>query len=135
MSNRVIKDSIWSSPTLSKMKPVYQLHFPRWLLMSDDWGCFNADPDIIKGLAYPKFPITTEDISEVRKAFNVVGLLFTWVDNDREWGYFPSWDNHHSYCNKTNVDDEGKNQKHRRKTPVPPKKELEKYLNKFKRNI
>lgn len=129
MANRVIKDSIWSSPTLSKLPVVPQLHWPRWLLMADDWGCFNADPDIVQGLVYPKMKIMTlKKIQNLIEEYYQAGLLFLWKDESRTWGYFVSWDTHHNYCNKTNVDNEGKHQKHRRKTPEPPKDEVLEYI-------
>ena len=37
MSNRVIKDSIWDSPTLGQIPDYYEDQFPRWLLLADDW--------------------------------------------------------------------------------------------------
>lgn len=97
--------------------------------MADDWGCFNVDPDVIQGLIYPKMKgMTTRKIQELIDEYNKAGLLFLWDAEDRTWGYFVSWDSHHNYCNKTNVDNAGKNQKHRRKTPEPPNNLLVQYL-------
>ena len=99
--------------------------------MADDWGCFNADPDIIKGLAYPKRKETVRQIIKIRDIFYNAGKLFVWTDeNGRTWGFFPSWDNH-QFCNALGIDEEGKYTKHRRKTPEPPTTLLEQYLSKF----
>ena len=130
MPNRVIKDSIWSSPSLSKLSEKAQLHWPRWLLQPDDWGCFNADEDIIKGLVYPKMKsVTTKKILELRDEYNQSGMLFLWSENGRVWGYFISFEKHHpQFCNSTHLDGEGKQARHKRKTPEPPTDEIEKYL-------
>lgn len=129
MSNRVIKDSIWTSPTLARLSESAQDHFPRWLLMTDDWGCFNADPAVIKGLCYPlREKVTVAIVDALEKEYYESGLLFVWFDRERRWGYFVSWDSHHDFCNKTNADDGGKNHKHRRKTPTPPEDALTHYL-------
>lgn len=129
MTNRVIKDSIWTSPTLAALSDFSQDQFPRWLLLADDWGCFEARSRVIKGLAYPlRDSVTPEIIEYVKNELYQAGLLFIWKVGDREWGYFVSWDSHNQFCNKTNVDEQGKNQKHRRKTPEPPENELIQYL-------
>src|SRR4030067_2967837 len=88
MSNRVIKDLIWTSPRLASYSIRTQLHFPRLLLLQDDWGCFNADPDVIRGLAYPKMRITTTEIESILQEFEERGLLFRWRDGLHEWGYW-----------------------------------------------
>jgi len=130
MANRVIKDSIWTSPTLSKLVPYYQDQWIRWLLLADDWGCFNADPDIIKGLAYPKRKETSKDILKIRQAFYNNGLLFIWKEEDREWGYFITWDKY-QFCNATTLNGEGRYAKHRRKTPEPPETLLSQYITNY----
>ena len=127
MSNRVIKDKIWSSPSLAKMTKDAQLHWPRWLLMADDWGCFNSDADIIKGVVYPKMKVTVKDIEKLKHEYYINGKLFLWMDGDREWGFFTSWDGH-QFCNKTHLDDDGKQNRHKRKTPEPPKELFEEYV-------
>jgi len=131
MSNRVIKDSIWTSPTLVKLSNYIQDQWPRWLLMADDWGCFNADPQIIKGLIYPKRNESINKIIQIRKAFEEAGLLFVWNNSEREWGFFVSWNNH-QFCNASGVDNNGNYTKHRRKTPIPPKDLFGKYSDKFR---
>ena len=65
---------------------------------------------------------------KIKQKFAEVGLLFLWKEGGREWGYFVSFDSHHSFCNKTSTDDGQKRQKHRRKTPEPPKDLLDNYL-------
>lgn len=132
MPNRVIKDSIWTSPTLADLSDFAQDQFPRWLLMADDWGCFDANSKVIKGLCYPlRDRVTSARIDDIKKEYYNAGLFFLWIEGGHEWGYFVSWDSHHNFCNKTNVDDGGKNQKHRRKTPAPPPAELNQYLQQY----
>lgn len=131
--NRVIKDSIWSSRSLAKLSLGAQLHWPRWLLMADDWGCFNADTEVIKGLVYPKLKTITPGIIEnLKDAYFNSGKLFLWSEGDREYGYFTSWSNH-QFCNATHLDEEGKQNRHKRKTPEPPEKLLQEFLDLFKK--
>ena len=127
MPNRVIKDSIWSSKSLAKLKPYYQDQWTRWLLMADDWGCFNADREVIKGLVYPKRGETKAKVQAIRQVYHGAGMLFLWEQNGREWGFFTSWDNY-QFCNKLSVGETGEYTKHRRKTPAPPEDLLTLYL-------
>jgi len=129
MSNRVIKDSIWDSPTLGLLPDYFEDQFPRWLLLADDWGCFNANAVKIKGDVYPnRVKESPGQIEKIKQKFAEVGLLFLWKEGGREWGYFVSFDSHHSFCNKTSTDGAEKRKKHRRKTPEPPKDLLDNYL-------
>lgn len=131
MANRVLKDSIWVSPSLAKLPIYYQDQWPRWLLLADDWGCFNADSEVIKGLAYPKRKENIQNINIIKKLFNELGMLFLWENGEgHRWGYFVNWDKH-QFCNASSVDEGGKYTKHRRKTPKPPESLLNEYLQRF----
>lgn len=129
MSNRVIKDIIWDCPTLAKLPDYYEDQFPRWLLLPDDWGCFNANPDRLKGMLYPnRKKETSGKIIEMKKIFSDAGLIFFWEDNGRDWGFIVSFESHHNYSNKGSVEDGNKRVRHTRKTPEPPREKLEVYL-------
>ena len=65
MPNRVIKDSVWDSPTLGGIPDYYEDQFIRWALLSDDWGCFNANAVKIKGDVYPN-----REICDMKSTFN-----------------------------------------------------------------
>lgn len=130
MPNRVIKDSILKSKSLASLKPYYQDQFPRWLLMADDWGCFDADIDIVKGVAYPKRRETIKEILKTRTTFYESGHLFVWDDGDREWGFFVNWDRH-QFVGSVQYDNKGERLKHRRKTPEPKEQEIQAYLEKY----
>ena len=65
MPNRVIKDSVWDSPTLGGMPDYYEDQFIRWALLPDDRGCFNANAVKIKGDVYPN-----REICEMEGTFN-----------------------------------------------------------------
>lgn len=129
MANRILKDSIWNSRSLAKLDDFTQDQFPRWLLMADDWGCFDADLDVIKGLVYPKRPkVTTKIIERVRLELHESGHLFCWVEGDHAWAYWTSW-GEHNYT--TSVEEGGKRSQRRRKTPEPPAELLQMYLDKY----
>jgi len=128
MSNRIIKDLIWTSPRLARCSIEAQLHFPRLILLSDDWGCFNGDADVIHGLAYPKMKISPKKIAVILSELGDHGLLFRWQDGLHGWGFWVKWDDH-QYSSGTSVNGAGQRVKHRRKTPEPPSDQLKSYIN------
>lgn len=129
MPNRILKDSIWDSPTLAALPDFIEDQFPRWLLLADDWGCFCADADSIKGKVYPKRPkITAKIVEEIRLAFYEAGFLFCWVEGGRIWGH---WANFGAHNYLTSIDDDGARLKLRRRTPEPPAELLAKYKEKY----
>ena len=121
MGNRVIKDSIWKSKKLARCSVSAQLHYPRIYLLIDDWSCFEIDLENIRGVVYPKLLeiISTNDIKNFLTEYAINGLLFSWVEEGREYGYFTG-------------NEEGRlpspSRRHARKTPPPPTKELTEYL-------
>lgn len=128
MPNRILKESILDSPTLARLDDFIQDQFPRLLLLVDDWGCFNADPESVKGKAYPKRKkVTVRTVETIIEAFWNEGMLFRWMEGDRIYGYWVSWDEH-NYCTGSSVDEDGQRVKFRRKTPAPPQEQLGQYL-------
>ena len=120
MSNKVIKDSIRNSKSLTRCSFIAELNFPRFILLTDDWGCFEIDPETIRGYLYPKRlkKVTTSKIANWLKEYEDNGMLFCWHDREKEFGYFVNYNNHSG---------EYLSRRHKRKTPEPPKGELSKY--------
>lgn len=119
MSNRIIKESILTSLTMAKLSATAERHFYRLLLTVDDYGCFEALPQIILGRCYPLMmdKIKIKDIESYNKELVKANILKFWVDNGKTYGYFVSFDEHNSkYC----VTKDGKPTRHRRRTPEPP---------------
>lgn len=129
MANRVIRDSIWTSPSLAKLSREAEAWFPRWLLMADDWGCFQADPRVVKGVAYPfREEVGLEEVDRLAVEYYNNGQLFLWVEKERVWGFFTAFHENNPYLQKLTVDEAGKPLKMRRKSPEPPKEALLVYL-------
>jgi len=124
VSNRVIKDDIWTSKKLARCSLCSQLHFPRLYLLVDDWSCLEIDYEVILGKAYPKLrkKVRIITIKACFADFEDNGLLFTWTVQDRLYGYFTG-------------KEEGRlpapTRRHKRQTPEPPQQALEQYINYF----
>lgn len=111
MPNRLIKESIWTSPNLNRCSIGAERHFYRLLPLSDDWGCFEATPDVVKGRCYPLQPATrTVDIEKWQYELQDLELCRLWTVTCRTFAQFTSWDRHNeSLANR-----------HMPTTPCPP---------------
>lgn len=96
MPNRIIKDSIRTSESLALLTAEEERHFYRLMVTADDFGRFDARPQVIKGVCYPFFDsqVTLDDISRwtQRLADEEIGILKLYEANGYQYGYFVNWD-------------------------------------------
>ena len=110
MPNRVIKESIWTSPNLNKVDPLAERHFYRLLLCADDFGCCECSPLIVKGKCYPlQLSTSPNDIDLWQFELEKQHLLFRWSKDGRQYAIFPTFAKHQRVRSL-----------HQRKTPAPP---------------
>jgi hypothetical protein len=118
MPNRVIKESILTSPNFNQLSVHADRHFYRLLLVADDYGCFEATIAVVKGKCYPlKDDISRDDIAQWQNELIELGIIRTWSEDGRDYGIFLSFDKHNA---KYAVTEDGKPTRHRRRTPEPP---------------
>ena len=117
MPNRIIKESILTSPTMAAMSAEVERHFYRLLLLSDDHGCLECTPAVVRGKCYSLHSVTTFDVVLWNDELADLGVIHRWTENEREYLVFHSFDKFNS---KYAVTDDGKPTRHRRKTPIPP---------------
>lgn len=110
MANRYIKDTIWTSENLNKLSVYAERHFERILLATDDWGCLEISPLVLKGKCYPlKSDVTSEQIDEWNKELIKYEIIQGWVVSNRQYAKFVKFENHNEAL-----------EKHDPKTPCPP---------------
>jgi len=111
MPNRIIKESIWTSPNLAKLSPRAELHFYRLLPVPDDYGCFESTASVIRGRCYPlNESIRSRDVQNWQDELEQNGLIIRWVIGLREYAIFTTWSKH-QYIRPG---------QHQRITPEPP---------------
>ena len=117
MPNRILRDTIKRSRTLANLSPEAFRHWTLCLTEADDHGCFECTPEVIAGACYPYARGTDPDkVRELTRELELAGVLKRWVDEDHEYALFTKWDKWNSYA----VTDDGKQTRHRRRTPEPP---------------
>jgi hypothetical protein len=112
MPNRIIKESIWTSDTLSETSLLAQGFFFRLLPLPDDHGCFDARPAFLRTRMYPfqLEKVTEENIGCWLSELQAVDSIRFWLDAKGVlYGYIPGWKDHQTIRSI-----------HNRKHPEPP---------------
>lgn len=110
MPNRMIKESIRTS---RKVNALTDFQFRVWLYLItyvDDYGRGSADPELLKGLVFPRRKgITEAQISEALSDLANTGMVTLYEADGEPYFYFPNWSSHQRIQTK------------RSKFPDPPK--------------
>ena len=110
MPNRIIKESITTSPNFNKLSPYAEKHWHRVLILADDHGCFEATPLVVKGNGYPLQPyVRARDIEKWNKELEDCELVRLWTVGDRTFAQFTTFGEHNELL-----------QRHAPTTPCPP---------------
>lgn len=95
MPNRMIKESIRTSKTVNALS---DFQFRLWLYLItyvDDYGRGSADPELLKGLVFPRRKGVTE--AQIRDALTVLantGMINLYEADGESYFYFPKWGDH-----------------------------------------
>lgn len=120
MSDRTLDDRTFRSKKLAKLSILAFGLFPYIFQQTDDWGCLDTSPDLIKAQRFPLIKwIDEEMIKLVIQEYNEVGMLFLWSEGDTCFGFFVKFEaKSGKFLSK----------RRKRKTPEPPRQELANYL-------
>ena len=110
MPNRVIKESIRTSRSVSAMT---DFQFRLWIYLItyvDDYGRGSADPELLKGLVFPRMKrVREQDIASALAELAGKGAIHLYEVDGESLFYFPNWSEHQRIQTK------------RSKFPDPPK--------------
>ena len=91
MPNRVIKESIRTS---KKVNALSDFEFRLWLYLityADDFGRGSADPELLKGLVFPRRKgITEKQIQTALDGLANTGMVILYEVEDEPFFYFPN---------------------------------------------
>jgi len=98
MPNRMIKDSINESRGLTSCSLLAQDLYKRLITYADDYGRFNADPQVMLARLYPRelAVITLNDLMDGLVELAGEGKIRFYTAEARKevYGAFPNWENH-----------------------------------------
>lgn len=110
MGNRMLKESIRTSRTINSMS---HFQFRVWVYLItyvDDYGCGSADPELLKGLVFPRMKSLNENsIQEALDGLASMGCIRLYDVEGESYFCFPNWSDHQRVQAK------------KRKFPEPPK--------------
>ncbi len=95
MPNRIIKESIRTSKTVNSLS---DFEFRVWLYLItyvDDYGRGSADPEILRGMVFPRRRgITEAQISDALHKLANTGMVNLYEVDGEPYFYFPKWRDH-----------------------------------------
>jgi hypothetical protein len=126
MPKRLLDDSLLSSPSLAKCSPRAQDAFPRFLLLADDFGCFEVEPRALVGRGWPKRDdVSAEDVLAWLNEYAAAGMACLYTAQERRCCYLTGWDGPHGQKKRAEYDPNapaGTPGRHgsKRRLPAPP---------------
>ena len=118
MPNRIIKQSHCTSKTIAALGTDWAaiVLFDRLIVTVDDYGRFEADPQLVRASCYPRLldRVSTKQVSDWLDSLARVGLIrfYTAGDESTRYGALCKWDNHQRIRNQQS------------KYPAPPTSNL-----------
>lgn len=98
MPNRILKESICESRDLSSCSFFTQDLYKRLITYADDYGRFNADPEIMVARLYPRElnVVSVDDVVDSLIELSGVGKVGFYTSSPRRdiYGAFPHWADH-----------------------------------------
>lgn len=101
MPNRIIKETIRTSKSVNALS---DFEFRLWLYLItyvDDYGRGSADPELLKGMVFPRRRgITEKQIQEALGTLANTGMIILYESEGEPYLYFPKWSDHQRIQNK-----------------------------------
>lgn len=95
MPNRVIKETIRTSRSVNALS---DFEFRLWLYLItyvDDYGRGSADPELLRGLVFPRRKgVTEKQIQAALDSLANTGMVILYKYDDEPFFYFPNWGKH-----------------------------------------
>lgn len=95
MPNRIIKESICTSDSISALTDFQETFFYRLIVNCDDYGRMDARPAILKARLYPlRERLTLKEIESALRALATVGCVEVYEVDGKPYLRLPSWEVH-----------------------------------------
>lgn len=121
MPKRMLDDSFLTSTSVARCSPRAQDAFPRFILLADDFGCFEVIPRALaaRGWVYRQ-DVTEADMVAWLEEYVAAGMACLWTVNERRYCYLTGWHGEHGQKHRAEYDREHNPKGSKRRTPVPP---------------
>lgn len=96
MPNRILKESICTSETISELSWFEEVLFYRLIVSADDFGRYDARPAIIKGRLFPLAGVTVKQIADALNKLASVGIVALYEVGGHGYLQITTWSRHQS---------------------------------------
>ena len=101
MPNRILKESIKSSPQIDMLSWFEEVVFYRLMVSADDYGCMDGRTVLLKNELFPtKDTVTKKAVEDAIAHLVSIGLLCKYTVNGMPYLLFPTWEKHQRIRNK-----------------------------------
>ena len=101
MPNRILKETIKSSPQIDCLSWFEEVVFYRLMVTADDYGCMDGRIVLLKNELFPtKDNVTKKAIEDAIARLVSIGLLCKYTVNGMPYLFFPTWEKHQRIRNK-----------------------------------
>ena len=95
MPSRVIKETIKTSKNVNALSDFQFRVWIHLILSADDYGRGNADPELVKNLAFPRRKgITEKQLFDALHVLANMGMVSLYEVEGEPYYYFPKWSEH-----------------------------------------
>ncbi len=103
-TGRMLKASIRTSRTVNSLSD-FQFRLWAYLITYvDDFGRGSSDPELLKGLVFPRRKgVTEKQIQEALSVLANTGMIALYEVDDESYLYFPKWEKHQRMRNKVSA--------------------------------
>jgi len=129
MPKRMLDSSFLDSPSMEALSPAAQDAFPRFILLADDFGCFEVNTDRLRVNGWSKRREVTEEMVAgwlfeygTRRAPGCPPVAIFWGVLGRRYCYLTGWNGGKGQRARTEYDAATKEGRKgsKRRTPAPP---------------
>ena len=95
MPNRIIKEAIRTSKDVNNLNDFQFRVWAYLITYVDDYGRGSADPELLKGLVFPRRKgITERQIGDALSVLASNGMVTLYNVDGEPYFYFPAWEKH-----------------------------------------
>lgn len=130
MPKRLIDDSYLNSPSMAVCSPRAEDAYPRFMLLADDFGCFEVNPRALLARGWPnRTDVTEQDLISwleeyvTKRAIDQPPVAMIWSERGRRYCYLTGWDGPHGQRKRVEYKPNGTAAElhgSKRRTPAPP---------------
>lgn len=92
MPNRILKDSIRTSDSISHLSWFEEVLFYRLIVSCDDYGRYDGRPAVIKGTCFPLNNITVKDIERALTPLETYGMICQYMVDGKPYIQLLHWE-------------------------------------------